>query len=421
MSENIDNTELLRFTTAGSVDDGKSTLIGRLLYDSKAIFQDQYDAVKTASERRGEEDINLALLTDGLKSEREQGITIDVAYRYFSTPRRKFIIADTPGHIEYTRNMVTGASTANVALILIDARHGVIEQTRRHAIIASLLQIPHVLICVNKMDLVDYDEKVFNEIKEDFESFAGKLDVQDVSYIPISALKGDNVVNRSENMDWFAGPTLIYYLENVHIASDYNFRDVRFPVQRVLRPNTDEFHDYRGYAGRVAGGVMKKGDEVILLPSGFKSRITKIDTFDGELEEAFPPQSVSVLLENDLDLSRGDMIVRTNNQPTVTQDIEIMLCWFDKDKPIRERGKYAVRHTTKETRCLVKEVRYKLDINTLHRNEDDKVLNMNDIGRVVLRTTEPLFIDAYTRNRKTGSLILIDEQTNNTVAAGMVI
>ncbi len=416
-----DNTELLRFTTAGSVDDGKSTLIGRLLYDSKSIFQDQYEAMRTASERRGEEEVNLALLTDGLKSEREQGITIDVAYRYFSTPNRKFIIADTPGHIQYTRNMVTGASTANVALILIDARNGVIEQTRRHAIIASLLQIPHVLICVNKMDLVDYDQARFNEIKEDFESFASKLNVQDVSYVPISALKGDNVVNRSEKMDWFEGPTLLYYLENVHIASDHNFRDVRFPVQRVLRPNTDEFHDYRGYAGQVAGGIMKKGDEVTLLPSGFKSKIKKIDTFDGELEQAFPPQSVSVLLEDDLDLSRGDMIVRTNNQPNVTQDIEIMLCWFDKDKPIKLRGKYAIRHTSKEARCLVRDIRYKLDINTLHRIEGDKKLEMNDIGRVVLRTTEPLFVDPYSRNRETGSIILIDEQTNNTVAAGMVI
>lgn len=415
------NTELLRFTTAGSVDDGKSTLIGRLLFDSKSVFKNQYDAIKEASERRGEDEINLALLTDGLKSEREQGITIDVAYRYFSTPKRKFIIADTPGHIEYTRNMITGASTANVALILIDSRKGVIEQTRRHAIIASLLQIPHVLICVNKMDLVDFEQEAFEKIKGEFERFASKLDIRDVSYIPISALKGDNVVDRSDKMAWYEGPTLLYYLENVHIASDHNFRDVRFPVQRVIRPNTDEFHDYRGYAGRVAGGILKKGDEVMLLPSGFTSKITKIDTFDGEIEQAFPPQSVTILLEDDLDLSRGGMIVRKHNQPRVTQDIELMLCWFDKDKPLMERGKYIIRHTTKEARCMVKQVRYKLDINTLHRDEEDRKLEMNDMGRVVLRTTEPLFVDEYSRNRETGSIILIDEQTNNTVAAGMVI
>ncbi len=415
------NTELLRFTTAGSVDDGKSTLIGRLLFDSKSVFKNQYEAIKRASERRGEEEINLALLTDGLKSEREQGITIDVAYRYFATPKRKFIIADTPGHIEYTRNMITGASTANVALILVDSRNGVIEQTKRHAILASLLQIPHVLICVNKMDLVDFKQESFEKIKREFEQFSSKLDIKDVSFIPISALKGDNVVERSKNMAWYEGPTLLYYLENVHIASDYNFRDVRFPVQRVIRPNTDEFHDYRGYAGQVAGGVIKKGDEVMLLPSGFTSTIKKIDTFDGELEQAFPPQSVTILLDDDLDLSRGGMIVRKNNQPRVTQDLDIMLCWFDKDKALQERGKYIIRHTTKEARCMVKQVRYKLDINTLHRNEEDRVLGMNDMGRVVLRTTEPLFVDEYSRNRQTGSIILIDEQTNNTVAAGMVI
>ena len=419
--ESFDDTELLRFSTAGSVDDGKSTLIGRLLYDSKSIFEDQYDAVKSASERRGEEDINLALLTDGLKSEREQGITIDVAYRYFSTPKRKFIIADSPGHIQYTRNMVTGASTANVSLILIDARKGVLEQTKRHAIIASLLQIPHLVVCVNKMDLVDYEQDRYEEIKENFEKFASKLDVTDVSFIPISALKGDNIVNRSTTMSWFEGPTLLYYLENVHIASDHNFIDARFPVQHVLRPYSDDFHDYRGYGGRVAGGVFKKGDEVMLLPTGFTTRISKIDTFEGEVENAFPPQSVSILLEDDLDLSRGDMIVRPNNQPEVSQDIEVMLCWFDHEKSIQPRGKYTVLHTTNEVRCLVKEVRYKLDINTLHRNQDDKELNMNDIGRVVLRTTKPLYFDSYRQNRITGSLILIDEVTNNTVAAGMII
>ncbi|WP_236980446.1 sulfate adenylyltransferase subunit 1 [Membranihabitans maritimus] len=416
-----EDTELLRFTTAGSVDDGKSTLIGRLLYDSKSIFEDQYDAVKSASERRGEDGVNFALLTDGLKSEREQGITIDVAYRYFSTPKRKFIIADTPGHIQYTRNMVTGASTANVALILIDARNGVVEQTKRHAIIASLLQIPHLLVCINKMDLVDYDEDAYERIKEDFERFSSKLDVSDVNYIPISALKGDNVVTRSESMTWFEGPTLIYYLENVHIASDHNFIDNRFPVQHVLRPYNDDFHDYRGYAGRIAGGIFKKGDDVLLLPTGFTSKIKKIDTFDGELNEAFAPQSVSILLEDDFDLSRGDMIVRPNNKPVVTQDIEVMLCWFDSEKPLQHRGKYTILHTTNEARCLVKDVRYKLDINTLHRDQEDKELKMNDIGRIVLRTTKPLYVDPYRKNRITGSIILIDEGTHNTVAAGMII
>jgi sulfate adenylyltransferase subunit 1 len=415
------NTELLRFTTAGSVDDGKSTLIGRLLYDSKAIFQDQYEQVKETSARRGEEEVNLALLTDGLKSEREQGITIDVAYRYFSTPKRKFIIADTPGHIQYTRNMVTGASTANVALILVDARNGVVEQTRRHAIIASLLQIPHILVCINKMDLVDYQEEAYQQIQEDFEQFASKLDVKDVSFIPISALKGDNVVNRSKNMDWYEGSTLIYYLENVHIASDFNFIDARFPVQYVIRPNTDEYHDYRGYAGRVAGGIFKKGDEVTLLPTGFSSKIAKIDTYDGELEEAFPPQSVTILLEDDLDLSRGDMIVRTNNQPEVTQDIDLMVCWFN-EKPLQPRGKYALMHTTQdEVRCIVKEILYKMDINSLHRDQEDRTIRMNDIARVRIRTTKPLFVDPYRQNRLTGSLIFIDEQTNETVGAGMVI
>lgn len=415
------NSELLRFTTAGSVDDGKSTLIGRLLYDSKSIYQDQYDAIKQATERRGEEGVNLALLTDGLRSEREQGITIDVAYRYFATPKRKFIIADTPGHIQYTRNMVTGASTANVALILIDARNGVVEQTRRHAIIASLLQIPHIVICINKMDLVDYDEQVYNKIQEDFEHFAAKLDVHDVHFIPISALMGDNVVNRSDKTTWYQGPTLMYYLENVHIASDHNFIDTRFPVQFVVRPNKDDYHDYRGYAGRVAGGVMKKGDEVMLLPSGFTSKITSIHGPDGEQDEATPPESVTILLNGDYDLSRGDMIVRPNNSPDVTQDIEIMVVWFDNLKPLQLKGKYTIMHTTQQARCIVKEIRYKLDINSLHRNLDDKTIQMNDVARIVLRTTKPLFVDAYRKNRITGSLIMIDEGTNNTVGAGMII
>ena len=417
----MSNTELLRFTTAGSVDDGKSTLIGRLLYDSKSIHQDQYEAIERVSARRGEENVNLALLTDGLKSEREQGITIDVAYRYFSTPKRKFIIADTPGHIQYTKNMVTGASTANVALILIDARHGVIEQTRRHAIIASLLQIPHVVVCINKMDLVDYSNVVYDSIKEDFSEFASKLDVRDVDFIPISALKGDNVVNRSENMDWYEGMTLMYYLENVHIASDHNLIDVRFPVQFVVRPYNDEFHDFRGYAGRVAGGIIKKGDEVLLLPSGFTTKVKSILAPKGEVNEAFPPQSVTITLEEDLDLSRGDMIVRVNNKPEVSQDIELMICWFDNSKPLVSKGKYIVKHTTQDVRCVIKEIQYKLNIETLHRIQDDKTINMNDIARISIRTTKPLFFDNYRKNRITGSVIFVDEVTNNTVGAGMII
>ena len=424
MSEaaNIDfeNTELLRFTTAGSVDDGKSTLIGRLLYDSKSIFEDQYDAVKLSSERRGEAGVNLALLTDGLKAEREQGITIDVAYRYFATPKRKFIIADTPGHIQYTRNMVTGASTANVALVLIDARNGIVEQTRRHSFIASLLQIPHLIVCINKMDLVDYSEEVFENIKEEFTQFSYKLDVNDVHFIPISALNGDNVVKESKNMDWYKGTTLLYYLENVHIGSDYNFIDCRFPIQYVIRPNNDEFHDYRGYSGRVAGGVFKKGDQVSLLPSGFSTKIAKIDSYDGEVEEAHPPMSVTFLLEDEFDLSRGDMIVRENNQPDVSQDLDIMICWFN-ESPLQPRGKYVILHTTQEARCIIKEIRYKLDINTLHRNQEDLHIGMNDIARVHLRTTKPLFVDKYRTNRITGSIILVDEGTNETVAAGMII
>ncbi len=421
MANNNSSTELLRFTTAGSVDDGKSTLIGRLLYDSKSIFQDQYEQIEAVSEKRGEEEVNLALLTDGLKAEREQGITIDVAYRYFSTPKRKFIIADTPGHIQYTRNMVTGASTANVALLLIDARNGVIEQTKRHAIIASLLQIPHVVVCINKMDLVDYSQEAFDKIHDEFEAFATKLDVKDVSFIPVSALKGDNIVDRSTQMSWYEGPTLMYYLENVHISSDHNFIDCRFPVQHVIRPYSDEYHDYRGYAGRIAGGVFKKGDEVMILPSGFTSKISKIDSFDGEKAEAFPPESITLLLEDDIDISRGDMIVRTNNKPNNSQDIEVMMCWFDHSKPLAARGKYIIKHTTQEARCMVKEIRYKLDINSLHRNQEDLEIKSNDIARVVLRTTKPLFFDKYRENRITGSIILVDEGSNNTVAAGMII
>jgi sulfate adenylyltransferase subunit 1 len=391
-----------------------------LLFDAKAIFEDQLEAIRLTSERRGGDEVDLSLLTDGLRAEREQGITIDVAYRYFSTPKRKFIIADTPGHIQYTRNMVTGASTANVALVLVDARHGVIEQTKRHAFLASLLQIPHLVVCINKMDLVDYKEDVYNNIKAEFEKFSFKLDVKDVHFIPISALKGDNIVDRSQNMPWFEGSTLLYYLENVHIGSDHNFIDARFPIQHVIRPNTDEFHDYRGYAGRVAGGIWKKGDQVTLLPSGFQSKIAKIDSMDGELEEAYPPLSVTLLLEDDLDLSRGEMIVRENNQPNVEQDIELMICWFS-EKPMQLNGKYTLFHTTREARCVIKEIRYKLNINTLHRDQEDLKIGMNDIGRISIRTTKPLFYDSYRKNRITGSVILIDEGTNATVAAGMII
>lgn len=413
------STELLRFTTAGSVDDGKSTLIGRLLYDSKSIFQDQYEAIERVSQRRGEEEVNLALLTDGLKSEREQGITIDVAYRYFATPKRKFIIADTPGHIQYTRNMVTGASTANVALILIDARKGVIEQTRRHAVIASLLRIPHWVICINKMDLVDYDENKYQQIKEDFTVFSSKLSAQDIEYIPISALKGDNVVHRSNNMDWYQGATLMYHLENVHIASDHNRVDNRFPVQYVIRPYTDEHHDYRGYAGRVASGIFKVGDEVVALPTGFGSTIKKIQGPSGEQETAIPGESVTILLNDEIDISRGDMLVREANQPEVSQDIEAMICWFDQKSQLRLRGKYIIRHTTQTAKCIVKEIKYRLNIETLHRDEADHIM-MNDIARVSLRTTKPLYSDSYSKNRITGSFVLIDEASNNTVGVGMI-
>jgi sulfate adenylyltransferase subunit 1 len=412
--------ELLRFTTAGSVDDGKSTLIGRLLYDSKAIFEDQMEAIERASERIGNEEVNLALLTDGLRAEREQGITIDVAYRYFATPKRKFIIADTPGHIQYTRNMVTGASTANVALILVDARQGVLEQTRRHAYIASLLQIPHVIVCVNKMDLVDFSETVFEKIKADLEAIASKLSVKDVRYVPISALKGDNVVDRSTSMDWYQGPTLMYLLENIHISSDVNHEDFRFPVQYVVRPQSKDWPDYRGYAGRVASGAVKVGDTVTVLPSGFTSKVKTIDLYKESLDEAFAPQSVTITLEDDIDISRGDMLVREFDHPVVTQDLDMMICWFNERKLV-PRGKYIIRHTSAEARCMIKEVEYKMNINTLEETHDDKEVCMNDIARVTLRTTKPLFVDSYNRNRITGSVILVDEGTNETVAAGMII
>ncbi len=412
--------DLLRFTTAGSVDDGKSTLIGRLLYDSKSIFEDQYEAIKATSEKRGEEYVNLALLTDGLRAEREQGITIDVAYRYFATPKRKFIIADTPGHIQYTRNMVTGASTANAAIILIDARKGVIEQTMRHTYIASLLRIPHVIVCVNKMDLVDFNEAVFETIKKEYTAFATKLEINDVHFLPISALKGDNVVDASKNMDWYKGNTLMYLLENIQISNDINHSDARFPVQYVIRPMSTEHHDYRGYAGRIAGGVFKKGDAVTVLPSGHTSKIKSIDLLDESLEEAFAPMSVTLTLENEIDISRGDMIVKTDNQPEVTQDIEVMICWLA-EKQLQANGKYALKHSSKDVRCVVKDIQYKVNINTLEKIEDDKNIALNDIARITLKTTAPIAVDKYSRNRNTGSIILVDEATNVTVGAGMII
>jgi sulfate adenylyltransferase subunit 1 len=414
------NMDLLRFTTAGSVDDGKSTLIGRLLYDSKSIFEDQYENIKATSERRGETYVNLALLTDGLRAEREQGITIDVAYRYFSTPKRKFIIADTPGHIQYTRNMVTGASTANLAIILIDARHGVSEQTRRHSLIASLLGIPHIAVCINKMDLVGYSQDVFDKITQDYREFAARLKVKDIHFLPISALHGDNVVMRSTNMAWYEGGTLLYLLETVHIAGDINHIDARFPVQYVIRPYNDEFHDYRGYAGRLASGVLRPGDKVTVLPSGFSTTIKAIE-FDGkELTEAYAPMSVTILLKDDIDVSRGDMIVRDNNQPEISQDIDAMVCWMG-DKPLQLNGKYALKHTTRDSRCVIKEIKYKLDISTLHRVTDNPQITTNDIGRITIRTTTPLMHDAYTRNRDTGAFILIDEGTNVTVGACIIL
>jgi len=413
------NMELLRFTTAGSVDDGKSTLIGRLLYDSKSIFEDQVAQIVQTSANKGLDHVDLSLFTDGLKDEREQGITIDVAYRYFATPKRKFIIADTPGHVQYTRNMVTGASTANLALILVDARKGVIEQTKRHTFIASLLQIPHVFVCINKMDLVDYSQEAYDRVVKEYTDFAAKLDVQDVRFIPMSALHGDNVVTRSESMSWYEGGTLLHNLETVHISADYNLRDCRFPVQTVIRPHTDEYHDFRGYAGRVAGGIFKKGDKVMALPSGLESKISGIHTLTGDLEEAFSPMSVTITLEDDIDISRGDMLVRSENRPEGQQDLDVMLCWLNATPP-RPRAKYVLKQTTSEARAMITEIQYKMDINTLHRLEEDKDIKMNDIARVKIRSTKPIFADKYDQNRVTGSVILVDEATNETVAAGMI-
>jgi bifunctional enzyme CysN/CysC len=415
--------DILRFATAGSVDDGKSTLIGRLLFDSKAIFEDQLAAVERTSRMRGEETTNLALLTDGLRAEREQGITIDVAYRYFATPRRKFIIADTPGHIQYTRNMVTGASTADLAIILVDARNGLNEQSRRHAFLTTLLRVPHLVLAVNKMDLVGYDQAVFDSICDEFSKFATKLEIQDLTFIPISALNGDNVVDRSGNMPWYDGPSLLHHLEHVHIASDRNLIDVRFPVQYVIRPHASsdpELHDYRGYAGQVAGGVLKPGDEVLHLPSGFSTRISRIELAGKEVAEAFPPMSVTLLLDDDVDISRGDMICRPNNRPKAAQDLEGLVCWMSAERPLAARSRLIVKHTTRTVKGIVSDLLYRIDVNTLHRDESAVQLGLNEIGRIKLRVTQPLFIDAYSRNRLTGGLILIDEATNTTVGTVMI-
>jgi sulfate adenylyltransferase subunit 1 len=412
--------ELLRFTTAGSVDDGKSTLIGRLLYDSKAIFEDQMEQLEMASERRGEEQVNLALLTDGLRAEREQGITIDVAYRYFATPKRKFIIADTPGHVQYTRNMVTGASTANLAIILVDARNGVLEQTIRHAYIATLLGIPRIVICVNKMDLVDYSREVFEGIRQQFDPFRSKLNIADVRFIPISALKGDNVVDRSTVISWYDGPTLLELLETIDIRRDADLKNRRFPVQYVIRPQRDEFHDYRGYAGRVAGGVWRPGERVAVLPGGIETTLESIDSMTGHLEVAFPPQSVTFRLASDIDISRGDMIVPADQKPRIGQEIELMVCWLN-EKPMVLGGKYVVRHTTSELRGIIREVDYKVNINTLEHEPVDKSVGLNEIAKIRIKTSKPIFYDSYKENRITGSIIIIDEGTNNTVGAGMII
>ena len=424
MDSTSNHMEMLRLATAGSVDDGKSTLIGRLLYDSKAIFEDQLEAVERTSRERGDVHTNLALLTDGLRAEREQGITIDVAYRYFATPKRKFIIADTPGHTQYTRNMVTGASTADLALILVDARKGILEQSRRHAFLSSLLGIPHLVLCINKMDLVDWSEDRFEEIKAEFRSFAMKLEISDLTFIPVSALHGDNVVDRSMNMPWYEGTSLLHHLEQVHIASDRNLIDARFPVQYVIRPQnqTDHAtHDYRGYAGQVAGGVLKPGDEVVVLPSGFTTTIASIDTADGPIDEAYAPMSVTIRLTDDIDVSRGDMITRVRNQPYIGQDIEAMVCWLSESASLREGAKLSIKHTTRWARALVKNLQYQLDINTLHRYEDAVGLSLNEIGRVTLRVTQPLLFDEYRRNRTTGSFILVDDVSQTTVGAGIIL
>lgn len=416
----MEKSQLLRFTTAGSVDDGKSTLIGRLLYDSKSTFEDQVNAISESSKKKGVEGIDLALFTDGLRDEREQGITIDVAYRYFATPKRKFIIADAPGHVQYTRNMVTGTSNANAVIILIDATKGVSEQTKRHSYIASLLYVGHVIVAINKMDLVDYKQEVFDQIVSDYEDIASKLVVKDIQYIPMSALKGDNVVNHSDNMPWYKGASLLYTLENLHISSDDNKVDARFPVQTVLRPQTEEYREYRGYAGQIGSGIFRKGDEVTILPSGFTSKIKSIDTYDGELETAFTPMSIAMQLEDDIDISRGDMIVKSNNQPECIQDIEAMICWLGSSDYL-PRTKFSLYHTTNVQKAMIKDIVYIMDINSLERNMEDKAIGMNDICRVKIRTNGMIMADEYRENRETGSFILVDDHTNETVAAGMII
>ena len=411
--------ELLRFTTAGSVDDGKSTLIGRLLYDSKAIFEDQLEQVRGSSERKGLEHIDLSLLTDGLKDEREQGITIDVAYRYFATPKRKFIIADTPGHIQYTRNMVTGASTANVALIVVDARKGIIEQTYRHSYIASLLQIPHIIVCINKMDLVDFSEEAYQNVVKQYKAFASKLGVKDILFIPISALKGDNVVNRSTEMPWYKGATLMHNLETIHIGSDENHTDARFPVQTVIRPHSDTYHDFRGYAGRIDGGIFRIGEEILVLPSGLKSKIKEIFLGEISLLEAFAPMSVTITLEDNIDTSRGNILTKQHNHPAAHKEIDFIGCWFN-DKTLNHATKYVVRNGTNEVFGKIQEVVYRMDISTLTHNTEEKNIGVNDIFKAKLRLSQTLFVDPYHRNRKTGSIIIIDESTNETIAAGMI-
>jgi bifunctional enzyme CysN/CysC len=420
--------ELLRFATAGSVDDGKSTLIGRLLYDSKQVFADQLEHIELTSRRMGHDFLDLSLLTDGLRAEREQGITIDVAYRYFATAQRRFIIADTPGHEQYTRNMVTGASTADLVVVLVDARKGLVAQSRRHAFIASLLHIPHLVVCINKMDLVKFDQEVFDSIVDEFERFAARLEIQDVTFIPISALRGDNVVERSQSMPWYQGPPLLYHLEHVHIASDRNLIDVRFPVQWVIRPRGIRSHpsgshppgDYRAYAGQVAGGIIREGDEVVALPGGQRSTVAGIDTFEGPVAEAFPPMSVALRLTDDLDVGRGSTIARTHNQPTVSGSFETLLCWMS-ERPLDPRRRYLVKHTARTATVSSMDVRYRIDVDTLHRDETATALGLNDLGRVRLELTSPLVFDSYRRNRVTGSLIVIDEATNETAAAGVIL
>mgnify|MGYP001361800791 CR=1 FL=1 len=412
--------ELLRFTTAGSVDDGKSTLIGRLLFDSKSIFQDQLDSIEESSKSKGFDYVDLSLLTDGLKSEREQGITIDVAYRYFETPKRKFIISDTPGHIQYTRNMVTGASTANLAIVLIDARKGIHEQTRRHSFIASLLGIPHLLVCVNKMDLVDYSEDIFNEIKLDYNKFSSRLNIKDVRFIPISALKGDNIVKQSINIPWYSGGTLLHELENVHISSDLNHIDCRFPVQMVIRPHRSNFQDFRGYAGRISSGVFKPGDKIKVLPAGYTTTINSIKNGEEKIEEAFAPMSVTMELNHDIDISRGDMIIKENNLPNTTKEVDLIITWMVEEE-LTKGIKLIMKHTTREVICKVVDIHYEININTLHRKDLKGSLKLNAIGRIKVLLAKEIFSDKYSENKATGSVILIDPKTNKTVGCGMII